>query len=458
MTALEQQYVDAPAATAVLDPPVAADAAAPPALPTPPPGQWDNTDTDDFSGGMPLWECVRVARRGLSNNKMRTGLTMLGIIIGVGAVIAMVSMGRGASQSVSAQINSLGTNLLTVRAGNNRLGFGGGGGNNSLRLGDATAITRFKNSVAAVAPQVQGNAALRIGDQTENTSVIGSSAAYSQVNNAPVQDGRFITDGDDAGRTKVAVVGTTVVGNLLGDPNAKAVGETLEINHSVYHIIGVLKTKGSGAFGQDQDDIVVIPITTALRRVFNRTNVNSIGIECSTPKTMDLATEQVSNLLRQRHHLQPPFPDNDDFSIRSQASLLETSQSVTGTLTTLLAGVAVVSLLVGGIGIMNIMLVSVTERTREIGLRKAVGATSGDIMMQFLIESLVMALMGGLIGVVIGVGTSHLIATKMGWATVVEPTVILIAVGVSAAIGVGFGLYPAAKAANQSPIDALRYE
>ena len=430
--------------------------ASPPELPS---GHID-LDSDDFSGGMPLTECVRVAMRGLSNNKMRAGLTMLGIIIGVGAVIAMVAMGRGASQSVSAKISALGTNLLTVTAGNNHLVYGQGGGNTTLLPGDATAMNRFQSSsIAAIAPQVKGNVLASMGDQQETTSCIGSNASYEEVTNSPVSYGRFISEEDDTGVAKVAVVGTTVVGDLMGgDIDANPVGRNIELNHILFKIVGVQKSKGAGAFGQDQDDVVIIPLTTGLRRVFDRTYLSSVSIECRTEQDMDLATEQISILLRQRHHLLPPFPDDDDFIIRNQQSLLETSQSVTGTLTTLLAGVAVVSLVVGGIGIMNIMLVSVTERTREIGLRKAVGATSSDIMMQFLIEALVMSLMGGLIGVVIGIGASHLIATKMGWATVVEPTVIMIAVGVSAAIGIGFGLYPAAKAAAQSPIEALRYE
>lgn len=420
---------------------------------------YENYDDNSGGGGMPLWVSLRVAMRGLTSNKMRTGLTMLGVIIGVAAVIAMVGMGQGASQAVASQINSLGTNLLTVNAGNPRLGFGGGGGEAALRPEDAKIIaTRYPNSIAAVAAQVRGSVSVKSGDQSANTQAIGTTPAYLSVNNAAVQEGRFLTEADEAGRTKVAVLGTTVIGNLYGDATVNPIGQQILINRISFLVIGILQTKGAGGFGQDQDDVVIIPQSTALRRVFNRTNLSSISVECTSPKTMDLATEQISDLLRQRHHLQPPFPDNDDFRIRSQASLLETSQGVTGTLTTLLAGVAIVSLAVGGIGIMNIMLVSVTERTREIGLRKAVGATSSDILMQFLIEALMMALLGGLIGVGVGIGIAHLISARMGWATVVQPSIILIAVGVSVGIGVVFGLYPAAKAAKQSPIDALRHE
>ena len=416
-------------------------------------------DDDDAHGGMPLFESTRVAWRGLVSNKMRTGLTMLGIIIGVAAVIAMVAMGRGASQSVAEKINQLGTNLLMVLGGNARLRAGAaGGGGGFLRLPDAKAIERFKTTVKATAPQVSGTVTVKMGNQEATTRAIGTSVSYTEVNNAPVGLGQFFTDRDVTGRSKVVVLGQTVIFNLMGDRDANVVGQVITINNVPFNIVGVMAPKGSGSFGQDQDDMLLIPVTTALRRVFNRDFLNMIGVECVTPKAMDLATEQISNLLRQRHHLLPPFPQNDDFNIRNQSSLLQTSEGVTNTLGSLLAGVAVVSLLVGGIGIMNIMLVSVTERTREIGLRKAVGATSGDILMQFLIESLVMSLCGGALGILAGVGTSAFIANNMGWNMVIEPDVIILAVFVSAAIGVIFGIYPAAKAAAQNPIDALRYE
>jgi len=220
----------------------------------------------------------------------------------------------------------------------------------------------------------------------------------------------------------------------------------------------VMKSKGSGAFGQDQDDLVIIPLTTALRRVFNRTNISNISVEASSPKDMELATEQISALLRRRHHILPPYADNDDFAVRSQSAIMEMSQSVTGTMTALLGGVAVVSLIVGGIGIMNIMIVSVTERTREIGIRKAVGATGHDILIQFLAESLVVSVLGGLIGILLGFGASKVVGGLLGWPTVVQPQSVLLSFIVSGLIGVVFGVYPARKAANLHPIDALRFE
>lgn len=407
-------------------------------------------------------ESFKVAIRSLGSNKLRTALTMLGVIIGVGAVIAMLAIGEGASQRVSQSISAMGTNLVTVVPGNPRIrgGFGGGGQQiTTLLPEDADAIgNNLRNTVDLVAPAARGGATVKMGNQNTQTSVIGTVPAYQSVNNSGVGTGRFITPDDVDGRLKVAVVGRTVVANLLGSPNANPVGMSVEINRIQFQIVGVLLPKGSGAFGQDQDDVIIVPLSTALRRVFNQTYLNTIYVECTSPTKMDLATEQITALLRRRHHLMPPFPDNDDFSVRSQSALLETSQSVTGTMTALLAGVAVVSLIVGGIGIMNIMIVSVTERTREIGIRKAVGATERDILAQFLTESLVVSVLGGLIGIAIGILGSKLVAGALGWPAVVRPQAVLLSFVVAASIGIFFGIYPAQKAAKLNPIDALRWE
>jgi len=406
-------------------------------------------------------ESLRVALRSLAGNKLRTALTALGVIIGVGAVIAMLAIGEGAAQRITQSISSMGTNLITVFPGNPRIRGGGPGGQmiTTLVPEDADAIRRnLHNTVSRVAPSSRGSATVKMGNQNTQTSVVGTVPAYQMVNNADTSMGRFITDNDVRGRLKVAVVGPTVVENLLGSVNADPLGRDIEINRIRFRIIGVLKAKGSGGFGQDQDDMIVIPLSTALRRVFNRTYLSNISVECSSRAKMDLATEQITALLRRRHHLRPPFPDNDDVGVRSQSALLEMSQSVTGTMTALLGGVAVVSLIVGGIGIMNIMIVSVTERTREIGIRKAVGATGRDIMAQFLTESLVVSVLGGLVGILVGIGGSYLVGRILGWPTVVRPQAVVLSFVVAAAIGIFFGIYPARKAAQLHPIDALRWE
>ena len=409
---------------------------------------------------MNLWQSMRLAWRELGRNKMRTGLTMLGVIIGVSAVITMVALGTGASAKVSESIASLGTNLLTVMPGNPRIRFGGQFGvGSTLTEDDAKAIARhFPQSVIAVAPQSRGGVQVKLGDKAWQTQLIGTSPDYRTVNNSPVDRGRFISQSDVDGRLKVAVLGPTVVSQLMGSDMANPMGMNVLVNRVSFRVIGVLRSKGSGAFGQDQDDVVIVPVSTALRRVFNRTYLSSIGIEAASRGDMELATEQMSRLLRQRHHILPPYEDNDDFSVRSQTGLLETFQTATGTMTNLLAGIAVVSLIVGGIGIMNIMLASVSERTREIGLRKAVGATSRDIRLQFVIESCVIAGVGGLVGVGLGALGANLLGRALQTNALITPQSVILSVGVAAATGLFFGIYPAQKAAQLSPIEALRYE
>ncbi len=412
---------------------------------------------------MSIWQSLRIALRALGRNKMRTGLTMLGVIIGVAAVITMVALGQGASRRVTESISSLGTNLVTVMPGNPRIRFGGPGSEGTvittLTEDDAHAIaTHFRDTVVAVAPSTRGGVTVKLGNKNYETSVIGTTPEYRTINNAPVDKGRFLSQSDVDGRLKVAVLGTTVVEQLAGDPKTDIVGMSIQVNRSAYRVVGILKTKGSGAFGQDQDDMVLVPVSTALRRIFNRDYLGSISIQAASRQANDLLIEQVSRLLRQRHHLLPPFPDNDDFVIRSQTNLLEAFQTATASMTSLLAGIAVVSLIVGGIGIMNIMLVSVSERTREIGLRKAVGATYRDILLQFIIESCVIAAVGGLLGVGAGVLGGLLLGKILNTPPVVTPQSVMLSVAVATAIGLFFGIYPARKAAQLDPIEALRYE
>jgi putative ABC transport system permease protein len=412
---------------------------------------------------MNVWESLRVALRALGRNKMRTALTMLGIIIGVAAVIAMVGLGQGATQQVTSSISSMGTNLLTVMPGNSKIRPGGPGGGGvammTLVEADAEAIRhRCSQTVAAVAPTARGSATVKYGDKSYTTSATGTTPEYRTVNNSPVQAGRFLSQNDIDGRLKVAVVGTAVVEQLTGSAKTNLVGETVLLNHSSYKVIGILKTKGAGGFGQDQDDTVVVPVSTALRRLFNRTYLSTINVEATSPTTMTLATEQIQRLLRDRHHILAPYDDNDDFAVRSQTELMNMLTTTTGTMTNLLAGIAVVSLIVGGIGIMNIMLVSVSERTREIGLRKAVGATSKDVRLQFIIEACVISAVGGLLGVATGAVGATVLGSLLGATAAITTSSILESVSVATGVGLFFGIWPAQKAAQLNPIEALRYE
>jgi len=414
---------------------------------------------------MNLLESLRVAIRGLSSNKMRTMLTMLGIIIGVGVVILVVAIGQGAAQRVTETINSLGTNLLTIFPGQSHIRInavtaqGQQGQSNSLTLEDSKLIaTNFKETVAATSPQVRGNIQVRLENKDANTNLTGVTTDYPFVNNIEVDHGRFFTDSEVDASLKICVVGVSVAEKLTGDAKTDLTGRTIAINRQNFQIVGMLKPKGSGAWGQDQDDVVLAPISTAMRRILNKQFINNLSVRCVDERSMPLAQEQIASFLRIRHHLLPPFPDNDDFNIRSQTELMASQQSVTGTMTSLLSAVAIISLVVGGIGIMNIMLVSVTERTREIGIRKAIGATPRDILLQFLIEAGIISLLGGLIGIGLGIGGSMLLAAIAGWATIVSTTAIVAALVVSGGVGIFFGIYPASKAAALNPIDALRFE
>src|SRR5579884_492349 len=434
---------------------------------------------------MNLLESMRVALRGLASNKMRTALTMLGIIIGVAVVILVVAIGQGAQKNVEDAVNSLGTNMLMIWPERSRVrltaathsststnttstnstssssagGGGGGQSDNRLTLDDAKLIAQnFPKSIAAVAPQVRSNVQIRMGANNSTTSVIGATPDYPFVNNASVDRGRFISDYDINGSLKVAVCGTTIADKLTNDPTTDLTGQTISINNQDYTVVGMLAPKGAGAFGQDQDDIIIVPITTAMNRILNTPYISFMSVRCTTQKMMPLAQEEIADFLRARHHLQPPFPDNDDFNIRSQTELMARQESIATTMTSLLSAVAIISLIVGGIGIMNIMLVSVTERTREIGIRKAIGATPRDILLQFLIEASIISILGGIFGILLGIGCSNLMSSIAHWNTIVNPTAVVVALIVSAGVGLFFGIYPANKAAGLHPIDALRYE
>ena len=403
-----------------------------------------------------FWESVKIALDALVSNKLRSILTMLGIIIGVGAVIAMVSIGMGVRDKVSNSIASLGSNLIIVTPGAaSSSGVRQAAGTNiTLTLKDAQAMAREVNGIGAVAPSVSKQYQLVAGNMNWNSSVQGTTPEYMEVRNLSVQAGSFITDDDVETRNRVAVIGATVASNLFDNTNP--IGQSIRINNAPFTIIGVLESKGQSAGGQDQDDTVIIPLTTAQERMMGITYVQTISVQAANSEVVDQVQEGITSLLRARHDI--TADKTDDFTVRNLASVMATAQETTGTITMLLGSIAAISLLVGGIGIMNIMMVSVTERTREIGIRKALGARYANILMQFLIEAVVIGVIGGAIGIVFGIGTSYAISSIAGWNTVITATPILVSFGFSVGIGLFFGLYPARKAALLNPIDALRYE
>jgi len=407
---------------------------------------------------MDLLNIIRVAFRALQRNKMRAALTMLGIIIGVSAVVAMVSIGQGAQATVQAQIDSIGTNLLFVTAGAQNVGGvrsgTGDSGTNTLTVDDLDAIKREVPSVSMVTPTVNARGQLVAGNMNWNTSIQGVSEEYPEVRKWTVQNGAFFAESDVRTAARVLVVGQTIADNMFAGTDP--VGQTIRVQNLPFRVVGVMARKGQDPQGRDQDDIAFTPYTTVQKKILGSPRLQIAYVSAVSPDATYTAQQQIGELLRQRHKLGPNEPD--DFTVRNMSDIAQAASETNNTMTMLLACIAGVSLLVGGIGIMNIMLVSVTERTREIGIRMAIGARSSAVRSQFLIESVVLSLTGGLFGILLGVAVSLGIPRMLGWPTLISSMAIIGSVIFSVAVGVFFGYYPARKAAALDPIDALRYE
>jgi len=399
---------------------------------------------------------IRVAGDSIRKNKMRTLLTMLGIVIGVGAVIIMIAVGQGAQQGIASQINALGTNLLIVTAGSSNQGGVSQGAQafNRLTIEDAEKLRSEGTLFAGVTPVVNTRTQVIGGGTNWRTTINGVSTDFQTIRDWQTQSGTFFTDTDVRGLRKVAVIGTTVAENLY--PGTDPVGSQIQIRNVPFEIVGVLAPKGQNAGGQDQDDIVAIPYTTAQSRLSGNTRIWQILVSATSPDDIAAAQAEVRSIMRESHRIAEG--DEDDFTVRNQTEIASAAQGTTKIMTWLLASIASVSLIVGGIGIMNIMLVSVTERTREIGIRMAIGARGSDVLTQFLVESIVMSVLGGAVGLAVGVGGAQVLAHFTGWSTSVPVQAVVLAIGFSAAVGVFFGYYPARKAAALDPINALRYE
>ncbi len=409
-----------------------------------------------FPDPMRIIAVLKIALRALRRNKLRSVLTSLGIIIGVGAVIAMVSIGNGARAQVEAQIASLGENIIYVYSGSTtssgiRTGWGGAG---TLKIEDAEAIRREVDGVVAVSEEIISTSQVAAGNQNWFTRVYGEGADYFDLRQWPLAEGSPFTTQDVRSANKVCVIGRTTAKQIFGDDSP--IGQVLRVKNVPFLVTGVLTSKGLSTQGTDQDDIVIMPYTSAMKRVTGGTTLRNINVQVAGSSSLRPAQQQIISLLRQRHNIRPGR--DDDFTVRNQEEIAAAQTATSDVLTVLLGCVAGVSLVVGGIGIMNIMLVSVTERTREIGIRLAIGAHGRDILLQFILEAVVLSTLGGVIGIALGVASSELVTRIMKWPTLLSPAAIVLAFLFSALIGVFFGFYPARKAAALDPIDALRYE
>jgi putative ABC transport system permease protein len=400
---------------------------------------------------------LKIALSALTRNKMRTFLTMLGILIGVASVIAMLAIGQGSKKSIQDQVSSMGSNMIIVFPGSQSRGGVqmGSSSNKSLTLEDASAISQDCPSIKLVSPEVRSGGQVIFAGNNAPTTIYGGNENYLEIKKLSITSGREFSPQEIRSASKVCLIGKTVIKNVFGT-NADPVGQYIRFNNIPFKVIGVLSEKGQNTFGQDQDDLLIVPFTTVQKRILAITHVQTILASALDENSSPAAVTEVTELLRTRHKILPT--EDDDFQVRSQEELVQTFSSISNILTVLLGVIAGISLLVGGIGIMNIMYVSVTERTREIGLRMAIGGRGRDILFQFLTESILISVIGGLIGILLGIGASQLVGKVMNWPIVVMPQAVFAAFMVCTVIGIFFGWYPARKAANLDPIDALRYE